>query len=61
MEAIIIDIDQQDLEEYESLRRQLENVDDLQTEADMEDVSIAEWNDEPLNIRNEKRSSFWNF
>ena len=58
MEAIIIDIDQQDLEEYESLRRQLENVDDLQTEADMEDVSIAEWNDEPLNIRNEKRPFF---
>jgi hypothetical protein len=29
----------------------MENVDDLQTEADMEDVSIAEWNDEPLNIR----------
>jgi hypothetical protein len=55
MEAIIIDIDQQGLEEYESLRRALENVDDLQTEADMEDVSIAEWNDEPLNIRKENR------
>ena len=51
MEAIIIDVDEEGLEEYESLRRAMENVDDLQTEADMEDVSIAEWNDEPLNIR----------
>merc|ERR1711872_824407 len=51
MEAVIIDIDQQGLEEYESLRNALENVDDLKTEADIDDVSIADLNDEPDNIR----------
>merc|ERR1712128_374515 len=48
MEAIIIDIDQQDLEEYESMKMALENIDDLQTECDIEDVSVAEWNEEPV-------------
>ena len=45
MEAIVIDIDRQDLEEYESMKRELENVDDLKTECDIEDVSVAEWNE----------------
>merc|ERR1711915_491379 len=47
MEAIVIDIDRQDLEEYESMKNALENIDDLQTECDIEDVSVAEWNDQP--------------
>ena len=47
MEAIIVDIDQQDLEEYESMKKELENVDDLQTECDI-DEDIAEWNDVPV-------------
>ena len=47
MEAIIVDIDQADLEEYESMKRDLENVDDLQTECDIDD-DIAEWNEEPV-------------
>merc|ERR1712223_2246671 len=41
------DIDQQDLEEYESMKKELENVDDLQTECDI-DEDIAEWNDVPV-------------
>merc|ERR1711962_1025896 len=49
MEAIVIDIDQQGLEEYESLKAALENVDDLKTEAD--EVSIGDWNDEPGNVQ----------
>merc|ERR1712066_1010985 len=48
MEAIVIDIDRQDLEEYESMQAALENVDDLQTECDIEDCSVAEWNEEPV-------------
>merc|ERR1711915_186615 len=48
MEAVIIDIDQQDLQEYESMKMALENIDDLQTECDIEDVSVAEWNEEPV-------------
>ena len=51
MEAIIIDIDQQGFEEYESLRLALENVDDLKTEADIDEVSMAEWIEEPVNVR----------
>ena len=47
MEAIIVDIDQADLEEYESMKRDLENVDDLQTECDIDD-DLAEWNEEPV-------------
>merc|ERR1712142_478587 len=50
-EAVIIDVDQQDLEEYESMKNALENVDDLKTEADVDDVSIADWNEEPANVR----------
>ena len=42
-----MDIDQADLEEYESMKRDLENVDDLQTECDIDD-DIAEWNEEPV-------------
>ena len=45
MEAIVIDIDRQDLEEYESMKRELENIDDLKTECDIEDVSVADWNE----------------
>merc|ERR550532_539817 len=45
MEAIVIDIDRHDLEEYESMKRELENVDDLKTECDIEDVSVADWNE----------------
>jgi hypothetical protein len=48
MEAIIIDIDQQDLEEYESMKMALENIDDLQTDCDIEDVSVAELNEDPV-------------
>lgn len=48
MEAVIIDIDQQDLKEYESMKMALENVDDLQTECDIDDVSVAEWNEDPI-------------
>ena len=51
MDAVIIDVDQQDFEEYESMRNAMENVDDLKTEADIDDVSIADWNDEPVNVR----------
>ena len=47
MEAIIIDVDRQDLEEYESMKAALENIDDLQTECDIDDVSVAEWNEPP--------------
>ena len=47
MEAIIIDVDEQGLEEYESLKNAMENVDDLKTEADLDEESIAEWNEEP--------------
>ena len=47
MEAIVIDIDRQDLEEYESMQKALENVDDLKTECDIEDCSVADWNEEP--------------
>ena len=47
MEAIVIDIDGQDLEEYESMKKALENIDELQTECDIEDVSVAEWNEQP--------------
>ena len=42
-----MDIDQADLEEYESMKRDLENVDDLQTECDIDD-DLAEWNEEPV-------------
>ena len=42
-----MDIDQADFEEYESMKRDLENVDDLQTECDIDD-DIAEWNEEPV-------------
>merc|ERR1719308_226060 len=48
MEAIVIDIDRQDLQEYESMKMALENIDDLQTECDIEDVSVAEWNEDPI-------------
>ena len=48
MEAVIIDIDQQDLKEYESMKMALENIDDLQTECDIDDVSVAEWNEDPI-------------
>ena len=48
MEAIVIDIDRQDLEEYESMQKALENVDDLKTECDIEDCSVVEWNEEPV-------------
>ena len=48
MEAVIIDIDQQDLQEYESMKMALENIDDLQTECDIDDVSVAEWNEDPI-------------
>ena len=51
MEALIIDVDQAGLEEYESLRLALENVDDLKTEADIDEVSLAEWIEEPVNVR----------
>ena len=48
MEAIVIDIDRQDLEEYESMKAALENVDDLKTECDLVDCSVADWNAEPV-------------
>ncbi len=48
MEAVIIDVDQEGLEEYESMKRALEGVDDLKTEADIDEVS--EWNEEVPNI-----------
>ena len=48
MEAVIIDVDEEGLEEYESMKRALEGVDDLKTEADIDEVS--EWNDEVPNI-----------
>ena len=47
MEAIIIDVDRQELEEYESMKKALENVDDLKTECDIDDVVEDDWN-EPI-------------
>ena len=42
-----MDIDQADLEQYESIKREMENIDDLQTECDIDD-DIAEWIEEPV-------------
>ena len=39
MEAVVIDIDEQEIEDVEEVRRRLEGVDDLNTEADVEDIS----------------------
>ena len=42
MEAVVIDIDEQEIEDVEEVRRRLEGVDDLNTEADVEDISGGE-------------------
>ena len=42
MEAVVIDIDEQEIEDVEEVRRGLEGVDDLNTEADVEDISGGE-------------------
>ena len=39
MEAVVIDIDEQEIEDVEEVRRRLEGIDDLNTEADVEDIS----------------------
>ena len=48
IEALVIDIDEQELEDAEKVKSTLEGIDDVQTEADVDDISVESWhsNDE---------------